>query len=180
MGTFLLIVLAVCIVLNVWLSIYTIRREKGRRKLLQDELDGFSNTTELYEAEKRRLEHILAEKTSLVVHLKKALEEKDEEIAALNENPHAGCQDPVDGGEVAVNLQPGDPKELADLRKTYDALAHNYYELSGKFVRPSKGYLIHKIIKAYKLKDEGKGKLAEALGISRGALDAHNSRWKGK
>lgn len=116
MTTFLCIVLAVLIAVNVWLMFYSAKREKQRRKLLQERMDEYSNTVELLDAEKRRLEHLLAEKTSLVAHLKKLITNRDDEIFMLNEkinklmgDPHAEPQDPVNGGEPSVNTQPGDP-----------------------------------------------------------------------
>lgn len=187
MTTFLCIVLAVLIAVNVWLMFYSAKREKQRRKLLQDRMDEYSNTVELLDAEKRRLEHLLAEKTSLVAHLKKLITKRDDEIFMLNEkinklmgDPHAEPQDPVNGGEPSVNTQPGDPAnkplkpvnlaalDLQDLKQSYEELAKSYDFVSRQYENPNKRYIINNLVRLYDVKNLGL--LAKALGVSTSSL----------
>lgn len=187
MTTFLLIVLAVCVVLNIWLGICAIRRERKCRRLLQERMDEYSNTVELLDAEKRRLEHLLAEKTSLVAHLKKLITKRDDEIFMLNEkinklmgDPHAEPQDPVNGGEPSVNTQPGDPAnkplkpvnlaalDLQDLKQSYEELAKSYDFVSRQYENPNKRYIINNLVRLYDVKNLGL--LAKALGVSTSSL----------
>lgn len=187
MTTFLLIVLAVLIAANVWLMIYMAKREKQRRKLLQERLDECDKTVGELSVEKGRLKLQLDEKAKLVAELKATLAERlneierlQDEIAALYEDPHAGCQDPVNGGEPSVHTEPGDPVDkplkplnlaaldLQDLKQTYDELAKSYDFVSRQYENPSKRYIINNLVRLYEVKNLGL--LAKALGVSTSSL----------
>lgn len=187
MTTFLCIVLAVLIAVNVWLMFYSAKREKQRRKLLQERMDEFDKTVGELSVEKGRLKLQLDEKCKLVAELKATLAERlkeieglQDEIAALHEDPHAGCQDPVGGGEPSVNTQPGDPVEkplkpvnlaaldLQDLKQSYDELAKSYDYVSRQYENPTKRYIISNLVKLYKV--DSISALAKALGVSPSSL----------
>ena len=144
MVTTLTIVLAVLIAVNVWLMIRAAKREKQRRKLLQERMDEFDDATKLHESElksaRRRLteamtevtklkklhDKMVAEHEDLKLSYQRAVKERDDvkekysdllikradllaEIERLKESP-------VDGGEPTVHDQPGEPagKPLPD------------------------------------------------------------------
>ena len=65
MTTFLCIVLAVLIAVNVWLMFYSAKREKQRRKLLQERMDEYSNTVELLDVESAGLSICLPKRLAL-------------------------------------------------------------------------------------------------------------------
>ena len=187
MTTFLCIVLAVLIAVNVWLMFYSAKREKQRRKLLQERMDEFDKTVGELSVEKGRLKLQLDEKSKLVAELKATLAERLKEIeglqnetAALHEDPHAEPQDPVNGGEPSVNTQPGDPAnkplkpvnlaalDLQDLKQSYEELAKSYDFVSRQYENPNKRYIINNLVRLYDVKNLGL--LAKALGVSTSSL----------
>ena len=145
MITTLTIVLAVVIAVNVWLMISTAKRERERRKLLQERLDEFDETTKLHESElkgaRRRLteamtevtklkklhDKMVAEHEDLKLSYQRAVKERDDVKAELSALLESGTdllteierhkENPVDGGEPTVHDQPGEPagKPLPDL-----------------------------------------------------------------
>ena len=144
MTTTLTIILAVLIAVNVWLMIRTVKREKQRRKLLQERMDEFDAATKLHESElkgaRRRLTEAMTEVTKLKkLHDKMVAEHEDLKLSyqrTVKERDDVKekysallvkradllaeierLKDPVDGGEPAVHDQPGEPagKPLPDL-----------------------------------------------------------------
>ena len=187
MTTFLFCVMVAATALCVWAALYNFHEVKKNRRKLQERMDEYSNTVELLDAEKRRLEHILAEKTGLVGHLKKLITKKDNEICILNEkinklmgDPHAEPQDPVDGGEPSVHTEPGDPVDkpliplnivpidFQDLKQSYDELAKSYDFVSRQYENPTQRYIINNLVKLYDVKSITE--LAKALGVSASSI----------
>lgn len=145
MVTTLTIILAVVIAVNVWLMISSAKRERERRKLLQERMDEFDDATKLHESElkgaRRRLTEAMTEVTKLKkIHDKMVAEHEDMKLsyqrtvkerddvkekyrallvkrADLLAEIERSKEDPVDGGEPAVHDQPGEPagKPLPDL-----------------------------------------------------------------
>lgn len=123
MITTLTIVLAVLIAVNVWLMISAAKREKQRRKMLQERMDEFDEaigelTNNLGRA-KERVREAMAEvekikklyNSLLAKHegLKLSYQRAKDELAALKQDPHAEPQDPVESGELTAHDQPGEP-----------------------------------------------------------------------
>lgn len=152
MTTVLLIILVVLIVFNVWLAIYTLKREKKRRRQLQERIDEYDHQVgeimnELGLAKQRNDENV-----KLLAQLKDVLAKKDRLISKLQE----GVSDEVE--KPKVNLLALD---FQDLQKSYNELAQRYEN-------PSKRYLINHLIKAYDVKNLTS--LAKALGVSKSAI----------
>jgi len=192
MVTTLGIVLAVLIVLNIWLGVYTAKREKERRKQLQERLDEcdesigevmnklglakqhLNEAQSLCTALKKENKKILAEYSDLKLsydRVKKENEELKKKIALMNVDPHAEPQEPVDGGPVNNDVKPTEPKlkkvnlatlDLQDLRKSYDELAKRYEN-------PSKTYLVRNLVKVYAV--QSRTQLAKALGVSQQSIN---------
>ncbi len=192
MITTLTIVLAVVIAVNVWLMISSAKREKQRRKLLQERIDEFDDTIGELTNNLGRAKERVREGQSLLASMKKdfqrLLAEHEDlklsyqrakaELAALKQDPHAEPQDPVDGGEPTVHDQPGEPagKPLPDfkvdfdeLRNSYEELAKSYNTISQKWKNPSKTYLVNHIIKAYNVRNQTA--LAKALGVDKSVIN---------
>lgn len=192
MVTTLGIVLAVLIVLNIWLGAYTAKREKARRKQLQERLDEcdesigevmnklglakqhLNEAQSLCTALKKENKKILAEYADLKLaydRVKKENEELKKKIALMSVDPHAEPQEPVDGGPVNSDVKPTEPKlrkvnlaalDLQDLRKSYDELAKRYEN-------PSKTYLVRNLVKVYDV--QSRTQLAKALGVSQQSIN---------
>lgn len=192
MITTLGIVLAALIVLNIWLGSYTAKREKERRKQLQERLDECDKSigevmNELGKAKlllgeaqssnavlKRSYETLLAESEDMKLsydRVKKENEQLKRRIAAMTGDPHAEPQEPVDGGPVNSDVKPTEPKlkkvdiaalDLQDLQKTYNELAKRYEN-------PSKTYLVRNIVKVYDV--QSRTQLAKALGVSQQSIN---------
>ena len=145
MVTTLTIILAVALAVNVWLMISATKREKQRRKLLQERMDEFDETIgeltnnlgrakervregqSLLASMKKDYQRLLAECEDLKLNCQRARKERDDvkakygallqkrdELLAEIERLKEG---PVDGGEPTVHDQPGEPagKPLPDL-----------------------------------------------------------------
>ena len=192
MVTTLGIVLAVLIVLNIWLGVYTAKREKARRKQLQERLEEcdesigevmnklglakqhLNEAQSLCTALKKENKKILAEYSDLKLsydRVKKENEELKKKIALMSVDPHAEPQEPVDGGPVNSDVKPTEPKlrkvnlaalDLQDLRKSYDELAKRYEN-------PSKTYLVRNLVKVYDV--QSRTQLAKALGVSQQSIN---------
>lgn len=192
MVTTLGIVLAVLIVLNIWLGAYTAKREKARRKQLQERLDEcdesigevmnklglakqhLNEAQSLCTALKKENKKILAEYADLKLAYNRAKKENEElkkKIALMSVDPHAEPQEPVDGGPVNSDVKPTEPKlrkvnlaalDLQDLRKSYDELAKRYEN-------PSKTYLVRNLVKVYDV--QSRTQLAKALGVSQQSIN---------
>lgn len=192
MVTTLGIVLAVLIVLNIWLGVYTAKREKERRKLLQERLDEcderlgevinelglakqhLDEMQSLYNAltkEHKKLLAVYGDTKLAYDRLKKENEELKKKIALMSVDPHAEPQEPVDGGSVNSDVKPTEPKlrkvnlaalDLQDLRKSYDELAKRYEN-------PSKTYLVRNLVKVYDV--QSRTQLAKALGVSQQSIN---------
>lgn len=192
MVTTLGIVLAVLIVLNIWLGAYTAKREKARRKQLQERLDEcdesigevmnklglakqhLNEAQSLCTALKKENKKILAEYADLKLAYDRAKKENEElkkKIALMSVDPHAEPQEPVDGGPVNSDVKPTEPKlrkvdlaalDLQDLRKSYDELAKRYEN-------PSKTYLVRNLVKVYDV--QSRTQLAKALGVSQQSIN---------
>ena len=192
MVTTLGIVLAVLIVLNIWLGVYAAKREKERRKLLQERLDEcderlgevinelglakqhLDEMQSLYNALTKEHKKLLAEYADMKLaydRVKKENEELKKKIALMSVDPHAEPQEPVDGGSVNGDVTPVEPKlrkvnlaalDLQDLRKSYDELAKRYEN-------PSKTYLVRNLVKVYDV--QSRTQLAKALGVSQQSIN---------
>ena len=192
MVTTLGIVLAVLIVLNIWLGVYAAKREKERRKLLQERLDEcderlgevinelglakqhLDEMQSLYNALTKEHKKLLAEYADMKLaydRVKKENEELKKKIALMSVDPHAEPQEPVDGGSVNGDVKPTEPKlrkvnlaalDLQDLRKSYDELAKRYEN-------PSKTYLVRNLVKVYDV--QSRTQLAKALGVSQQSIN---------
>lgn len=145
MVTTLTIVLAVLIAVNVWLMISAAKRERERRKLLQERMDEFDDTIgeltnnlgkakervregqSMLAAMKKDFQRLLAEHEDLKLSHQRAVKERDDvkekysallvKRADLLAEIERLKEDPVYGGEPAAYDQPGDPagKPLPDL-----------------------------------------------------------------
>lgn len=128
MVTVLTIVLAVLIVLNIWCIISAVKFKKDARRKLQERIDEFNKATDLHVAElegaKHRVEEAISNSAVLKKQYEDLLKEHEELVQAYKElrkeyehaqehtvpgDPHAGHQDPVNGGEPSVHTEPGEP-----------------------------------------------------------------------
>lgn len=163
MLTFLTIVMAVLIAANVWLAISAAKRERERRKLLQERMDEFDETigeltNELGKAKqyanegqsmlvalKKDYNRLLAEHEDLKLSYQRAVKERDDVKAELSALLESGTdllteierhkENPVDGGEPTVHDQPGEPagKPLPDFKVDFDELRKSYEELAKSY-----------------------------------------------
>lgn len=196
MVTTLTIVLAVVIAVNVWLMIRAAKREKQRRKMLQERMDEFDETIgeltnnlgrakervregqSLLAAMKKDYENLFVEYDDLKLSYQRAVKERDDVKAKLSALLESGTdllteierhkENPVDGGEPAGKPLPGFKVDFDELRKSYNELAKSYDIVAQKWKNPSKTYLVNHIIKAYKVKNQTV--LAKALGVSKSAI----------
>ena len=195
MTTILTIILAVLIVLNIWLGAYTAKREKARRKLLQERMDEFDETIgeltnnlgrakervgevqSLLAAMKKDYENLLVEHEDLKLSYNRVVLERDDVKgkygALLRKRDELLAEierhkeNPVAGGEPGKPL-PGFKVDFDELRKSYEELAKSYDVVAQEWENPSKTYLVNHIIKAYKVKNQTA--LAKALGVSKSAI----------
>lgn len=163
MVTTLTIVLAVVIAVNVWLMIRSAKREKQRRKLLQERMDEFDDTIgeltnnlgrakervregqSLLASMKKDYQRLLAEHEDLKLSYQRAVKERDDvkekysellvKRADLLAEIERLKEDPVDGGEPTVHDQPGEPagKPLPDFKIDFDELRKSYDELAKNY-----------------------------------------------
>lgn len=172
MVTTLGIVLAALIVLNIWLGAHTAKKERERRRALQERMDEYDEFLGEHMRDMGNLKLRLDETTSELSKAKKLIASLQEELKSYKEtDPHAGHQDPVDGGSVNSDVTPTEPKlrkvnlaalDLQDLRKSYDELAKRYEN-------PSKTYLVRNIVKVYDV--QSRTQLAKALGVSQQSIN---------
>lgn len=195
MVTTLTILLWVTIAFNVWLMIRTVKREKQRRKMLQERMDEFDETIgeltnnlgrakervgevqSLLAAMKKDYENLLVEYDDLKLSYNRVVLERDDmkgKYGALLQKRdellaeiERHKENPVDGGEPGKPL-PGFKVDFDELRKSYNELAKSYDVVAQKWENPSKTYLVNHIIKAYKVKNQTA--LAKALGVSKSAI----------
>ena len=196
MTTILTIILAVLIVLNIWLGAYTAKREKARRKLLQERMDEFDETIgeltnnlgrakerlregqSLLAAMKKDYENLLVEYDDLKLSYQRVVKERDDvkdkygtllqKRDELLAEIERHKENPVDGGEPAGKPLPDFKVDFDELRKSYNELAKSYDVVAQKWENPSKTYLVNHIIKAYNVKSQTV--LAKALGVSKSAI----------
>ena len=163
MITTLTIVLAVLIAVNVWLMIRAAKRERERRKMLQERMDEFEKSseaciTELNSAKfrvkeamaevekiKKLYNSLLAEHEDLKLSYQRAVKERDDvkekysalliRRADLLAEIERLKEDPVAGGEPTVHDQPGEPagKPLPDFKVDFDELRKSYEELAKSY-----------------------------------------------
>lgn len=163
MVTTLGIVLAVVIAVNVWQMIRTAKRERERRKLLQERLDEcderlgevmnklglakqhLNEAQSLCTALKKENKKILAEYADLKLSYQRAVKERDDvkekysallvKRAELLAEIERLKEDPVDGGEPTAHDQPVEPagKPLPDFKVDFDELRKSYEELAKSY-----------------------------------------------
>ena len=163
MVTTLTIILAALIAVNVWLMISSAKREKQRRKLLQERMEEFDKATESHIAELQGARHRVNEAIAEAANLKKLYERLRAECEDLKLNCQRARKErddvkakygallqkrdellaeierlkegPVDGGEPTVHDQPGEPagKPLPDFKVDFDELRKSYEELAKSY-----------------------------------------------
>ena len=192
MVTTLTIILAALIAVNVWLMIRTVKREKQRRKLLQERMDEFDETIgeltnnlgrakervregqSLLAAMKKDYENLLVEYDDLKLSYQRVVKERDDvkdKYGTLLQKRDELLVEierlkdaPMDSGEPIPDFK----VDFDELRKSYNELAKSYDVVAQKWENPSKTYLVNHIIKAYKVKNQTA--LAKALGVSKSAI----------
>lgn len=166
MTTFLAIVLVALCLFNIWLSGYTIKREKARRRQLRERMDEYDGYVEEHVKEMARLTNCYNDAVSCQAHMRATIKARDEEIEELKRPHGCGCDCKPETPEFrAVNLAALD---LQDLRASYDELAKSYDFVSCQYENPSKRYIISNLVKLYDVKNLGS--LAKALGVSTSSL----------
>lgn len=185
MITFLTISLVVLIVLNIWLASYTAKKERERRKQLRERMDEYDDFVGQHLNSEGALKQQLNETIAQLSHTKTMLMELNAEYTKLREameaaDPHAGHQEPVNGGEVNNQSNPSEPAnkplrrvnlaalDLQELKLSYEELAKSYDYISRQHENPSKRYIISNLVKLYKV--ENMTNLAKALGVSTSSL----------
>lgn len=112
MVTILTIVLAVVVAANVWLMIYTAKREKQRRKNYRERMDEFDKQLGDVMNQLGLAKQRLNEAKSANAALKKSYEET---VAAYEKVlSEWGMQNPVGGGEAGVVTTPTEPVDKPD------------------------------------------------------------------
>lgn len=110
--TFLTILLAVVIVLNVWLGISTAKLERERRRKYQERMDECDKSISEVMDELSKTKFHLKEAQSANAALKRSFEETVAEYEALQKKYdaiHHDKEDPVDAGQPTYHDTPGDP-----------------------------------------------------------------------
>ena len=122
--TVLTIILVALIAANVWLMYHTCKRERQRRRQLQERMDEFDENIGQVCGELSKAKQRVREAQSANSALKKSFEETIKEYEKLTRdyrklqddfdaykkaNPHAEPQDPVGHGEPSVHDEPGEP-----------------------------------------------------------------------
>ena len=163
MTTILTILLWVVIAVNVWLMISATKREKQRRKLLQERMDEFDETIgeltnnlgrakervregqSLLASMKKDYQRLLAEHEDLKLSYQRAKKERDDvkaKYGALLQKRDELLaeierlkESPVDGGEPTEHDQPGESagKPLPDFKVDFDELRKSYEELAKSY-----------------------------------------------
>lgn len=119
MMTFLTILLAVVIVLNVWLGISTAKLERERRRKYQERMDECDKSIGEVMDELSKTKFHLKEAQSANAALKRSFEETVAEYEKLAKEYealqkkydaiHHDKEDPVDAGQPTYHDTPGDP-----------------------------------------------------------------------
>lgn len=154
MTTVLFIVLVVLIVANVLLAGHTLKRERARRRKLQERIDEYDRFVGDYMNEMGTLKESFN-------GMKDALSAKDRYIGKLHVDIKALKSQLDESGK-------GECQCRKDLEKSYEELAQSYHALSQRWENPSKKYLINHLIDAYEVKNITN--LAKALGVSKSAI----------
>ena len=190
MTTTLSIIFTVLIILNVWIMISSLKRERRRRRKLQERIDEFNKASELHVSELRGAQERVKEaieRTDSINNSYDKLLKKHEKLRADYDALERHCRwyedayrklKATDGAKIVVGEPESEaivaPRKVSPLALDFQDLKKSYDELAERYENPSKTYLIKNLAKSYNITSGAA--LAKVLGVSPQSINSKLSK----